>query len=164
MNRIWSIALTVYLSLVFIYGLRPPVYAEPANRGIVSARNVSADRLRTAHMTVGKKIIQASIADTEESRIRGLLGWDRITEDQGMLLDFVLAGQYAIHMQGMKFPIDALWIDDNGAIVLIYDSIQPNSGRIYPSMFPSRYCLELKAGFCKKYDVRMGTQVVFGVK
>jgi len=115
-------------------------------------------------MTVGKQIIQASIADTDESKTRGLLGWDRITEEQGMLLDFVIAGHYAIHMQGMRFPIDALWIDDKGAIVLIYDSIQPNSGRVYRSMFPSRYCLELKAGFCKKYDVRMGDKVFFGIK
>jgi len=156
--------LTVFLTLIFIYGLVQPAHAESRNPGKGRPNVAQPEKLRTVPITVGKQIIQASIADTDESKTRGLLGWDRITEEQGMLLDFVIAGQYAIHMQGMKFPIDALWIDENGAIVLIYDSIQPNSGRVYRSMFPSRYCLELKAGFCKKYDVRMGGKVTFGVK
>ena len=72
-------------------------------------------------------------------------------------------GEYAIHMQGMKFPIEAVWIDGTKTIRLIYQNIQPNSGVTYPSLFRRMYCLELKAGFCKKYNVKIGSKVVFGL-
>ncbi len=110
---------------------------------------------------IGDTHIQATVANTDATRIRGLLGWSSITDEQGMLLDFLVPGEYAIHMQGMKFPIDAVWIDTHGEIKVIYPSIAPNSGMVYPSMFPVRYCLELNAGFCKRHNVQMGRKVEF---
>jgi len=113
-------------------------------------------------ITLGNQTITAVVADTDASRREGLLGWSQITEERGMLLDFAMERQYAIHMQGMKFPIDAVWIDANGLIKLTYDDIIPNSGLIYPSMFPCRYCLEIKSGFCKKHGIKIGQTVQFG--
>lgn len=119
---------------------------------------------REISITLGNRTIHAVMADTDASRREGLLGWSQITEERGMLLDFAMEGQYAIHMQRMNFPIDAVWIDANGLITLIYNDIAPNSGLIYPSMFPCRYCLEIKSGFCKKYGIKMGQTVQFGAK
>ncbi|MEJ2717902.1 MAG: DUF192 domain-containing protein [Deltaproteobacteria bacterium] len=121
------------------------------------------ESVRTVPITVGDRTIRAVIADTEAARIRGLLGWKSIRDDTGMLLDFGTEGDYAIHMQGMKFAIDALWIGSTGAIKLIYEDIRPNSGMTYPSMFPSRYCLEINAGFCRRHGVKIGQSVRFGV-
>jgi uncharacterized protein len=117
---------------------------------------------RTISITLGNQTIRAVVAETDASRREGLLGWSQITEEKGMLLDFAMEGQSAIHMQGMKFPIDAVWIDANGLIKLIYEDITPNSGLIYPSMFPCRYCLEIKSGFCKKYGIKIGQTAQFG--
>jgi uncharacterized membrane protein (UPF0127 family) len=116
----------------------------------------------TVPITLGARIITATLANTDATRIEGLLGWAQIGEDQGMLLDFIRPGVFAIHMQGMKFPIDALWIDSNGVIKLIYSQIQPNSGIVYPSLFKIRYCLEIAAGFCKKYGIKTGDRIVLG--
>lgn len=114
-------------------------------------------------INIGSKVVRATLANTGPLRVEGLLGWTAINDDSGMLLDFVHEGIYAIHMQGMKFPIDAVWIDASDKIRLIYENIVPDSGLNYPSMFPSRYCLELKAGFCKRYNVRSGQKISFGV-
>lgn len=124
---------------------------------------VSRAKQATTLVILGGQTLRATIADTEKTLTEGLLGWSKISEKDGMLLVFSVPGQYAIHMQGMKFPIDALWIDTNGVIKLIYEDIPPNSGRIYPSMFPCRYCLEIKAGFCSKYGVKAGQTVRLGV-
>lgn len=118
--------------------------------------------LPTVTMRVGSAVIEASVANTNESRVAGLLGWSGMTEWQGMLLDFGVDGTYAIHMQGMKFPIDAVWINSSDEITLIYEDIRPDSGLVYPSVVPAAYCLELKAGFCKKYGVKIGQKVRFG--
>jgi uncharacterized protein len=115
----------------------------------------------TVRITLGAKTIVATLANTDKTRTEGLLGWSDIREDQGMLLDFIRSGVFAIHMQGMKFPIDAVWIDSNDVIRLIYEQIRPNSGIVYPSIFPVRYCLEIPAGFCKKHGIKEGQKVVF---
>ena len=118
--------------------------------------------LPTIKLTLGTATIEAVVANTDESKISGLLGWSTISDQEGMLLDFGADGTHAIHMQGMKFPIDAVWINSAEEITLIYESIQPNSGLVYPSMVPAAFCLELRAGFCKKFGVRVGQKVLFG--
>jgi uncharacterized membrane protein (UPF0127 family) len=124
-----------------------------------------ADQKRwMAPITLGKKTIRAVVANTDSLRIRGLLGWERIDDTTGMLLDFEKEGQYAIHMQGMKFPIDAVWMDRNGVIRTIYAKIKPNSGKVFPALFPARYCLEVNAGFCGRYGVKTGQRVRFGAR
>lgn len=126
-----------------------------------AAENAMA-KLSAVPVTLGGKAITAFVANDGRSRTEGLLNWDTITEDQGMLLDFILPAEYAIHMQGMKFPIDAVWIDANRVIRLVYEDIRPNSGQVYYSLFPCRYCLELQAGFCRKFGVKVGQTIGFG--
>jgi len=124
---------------------------------------VESPKVNYVSVTVGSRTVKATLANTDQLRVEGLLGWTKIDDDSGMLLEFLVDGSYSIHMQGMKFPIDVIWIDSSDTIRLIYENIAPNSGITYPSMFPSRYCLEVKAGFCKRYNVRSGQKVVFGV-
>ncbi|MCX5873493.1 MAG: DUF192 domain-containing protein [Deltaproteobacteria bacterium] len=152
------------LSLIFtIILLLWPCLGSGQSQATNSSHSIKAlAQQPTVPVTLGKKTITATLANTNATRINGLLGWNEIKEDQGMLLDFMRSGIYAIHMQGMNFPIDALWIDSNGVIKLIYDQIQPNSGITYPSMFEIRYCLEIAAGFCKKYGIKTGDRIVLG--
>gem|GEM_PF-251162 len=117
--------------------------------------------LKSVSLTVGSKTLQAVVADTDRSRRQGLLGAAALSDDEGMLLDFMIPGQYAIHMQGMRIPIDAIWLDAQGRIKLMYERIAPNSGQVYPSVFPCRYCLEVKAGLCYRYGVRVGQTIQF---
>lgn len=158
----WGISSAVFL-LIFA--------ASAAMIGVTRAENppegrrawARSDDMRPVPISVGNTTVQTVIADTERARIRGLLGWTSIRDDIGMLLDFGIEGEYAIHMEGMKFAIDALWIDTSGLIKVIYQDIKPNSGMVYPSMFPCRYCLEINAGFCKRHQVKIGQKVRFGV-
>ncbi len=144
----------VFAALAALFGLSQVAQAEDQMNSNPEPRTIS--------ITLGNQTIRAVVADADASRREGLLGWSQITEDRGMLLDFAMEGQYAIHMQGMKFPIDAVWIDGKGIIKLVYEDITPNSGLIYPSLFPCRYCLEIKSGFCKKYGIKIGQTVQFG--
>ena len=128
---------------------------------ILSAQETTGEKMQKVPVIVGGKTIRAVLANTTQSRIQGLLGWNSIDEETGMLLDFIVDVDSAIHMQGMKFPIDAIWVDSKDEIKLIYQEIQPDKGLAYPSMVPCRYCLEVKAGFCKKYGVQIGQKIRF---
>lgn len=157
-RRLSVLLVAVVATLAALTGV---TYAENAPEGRITGGH--SESMRTVPITAGNKTLRAVIADTAPARIKGLLGWASIRDDTGMLLDFGTEGEYAIHMQGMRFPIDALWIDSTGAIKLIYEDIRPNSGTTYPSMSACRYCLEINAGFCKRYGVKIGQSVRFGV-
>jgi len=146
----------------FLFAVLYPALASE-NSPAATSNQLNGSKSRRVMVALGGRTIQAVVADTDRALREGLLGWDRITDEDGMLLDFTVLGQYAIHMQGMKFPIDAVWIDSTGVIKLVYEDIAPHSGRVYPSMIPCRYCLEIKGGFCKKYGVKEGQTVRFGV-
>jgi len=154
--RIWM------WTFVFIVPVEMWAQAAPLIAAESAPPQSPSQNLRSVSVTLGSKTISAKVADNDSSRTQGLLGWTTINEETGMLLDFPFESNYAIHMQGMKFPIDAIWIDSKGVIRLIYEDIQPNSGLTYPSMLPCRYCLEVKAGFCKKFGVKIGQNVSFG--
>lgn len=151
-------ALVLALLLPATVGFVSALAGEPEGR----TGQASAQVPGKIPVSVGEKTVQAVLANTDASRVQGLLGWDRITDEEGMLLDFVTTGRYAIHMRGMKFPIDAIWIDDAGIVKLTYEDLQPNTEQIYFSIFPCRYCLEVKAGFCRKFNVKAGQQLRLG--
>ncbi len=153
---------TIILVILFVHpgGLPVSGSAETGIPNRFQLAQTSGDK-KTVSVAIGKKTLRAVVADRDKTLTEGLLGWDTITDQEGMLLDFSAPGQYAIHMEGMKFPIDAVWIDSKGAIKLIYEKIQPNSGRVYPSIYSSRYCLEIKAGFCERYGVQEGQTISF---
>ncbi len=137
------------------------VFAE--QKAPVAKQMPKSARTATVPITLGGKTIHANVADTDFLLRTGLLEYKTISDDEGMLLFFQLPGEYAIHMEGMKFPIDAIWIDDKDEIKLVYESIPPNSGVTYPSLFRCKYCLEVKAGFCKRFGIKAGQTVKFGV-
>ncbi|MFH0825146.1 MAG: DUF192 domain-containing protein [Pseudomonadota bacterium] len=161
-----TLSTAILLTLFSAALLCPPtvVGAEPAAGTGPSSfgPNRLPPHLRKVSITMGHKVITGVVADTLTSRIEGLLKWTGMDDDTGMLLDFGADRAYSIHMQGMKFPIDAVWMDAELKVRVIYESIQPNSGITYSSMFPSRYCLELNAGFCRRFGVRVDQQIRVG--
>lgn len=139
-------------------GVRAQVAGDPA-----LTRSGITVRTKMVPIKIGDTTIDAVVADTNAARIQGLLGWKSINDSVGMLLDWTYTDRHAIHMQGMRFPIDAVWIDEKNLIRKIYRAIQPNSGRNFPSEHSCRYCLELNAGFCDRHRVKTGQTVHFGV-
>lgn len=153
--------LLVSLVMLFVWaGALSGLCEQPAD---MSPYADSGGKIRIAPVTVGNLKIRAVAAHTEKGLRKGFLGWERVSDDEGMLLDFVIESSYSIHMQGMKFPIDAIWADKLGVVNAVYHDIKPNSGVNYPSLSPSRFCLELKAGSAKKSGLRVGDKLEIGI-
>jgi len=83
---------------------------------------------------------QIGFANRPWSRLRGLLGKPSLTEGEGLLLHPCKA----VHMWGMKFPIDVAFLDASGRVIATYENLEP--GQRTPYHRPARYALELPAG------------------
>ncbi len=107
--------------------------------------------------------IIAEVVDTKSSRELGLSGRTGLRINEGMLFVFNASGKYGFWMKDMMFPIDIVWINQNGIIVKNEINLTPDS---YPQTFVNDidafYVLELPVGSIDRYGLYLGTKVKIG--
>ncbi|GIW62436.1 MAG: hypothetical protein KatS3mg090_0262 [Patescibacteria group bacterium] len=107
-----------------------------------------------------KKVILAHLADTREEQIQGLSKISDITYDQGMLFKFNEPGFYEFWMKDMLFSLDIVWISSDFEIIDITENAKPESfPETFSSKQPALYVLEVKAGFVKKNNIKVGDKL-----
>jgi len=94
-------------------------------------------------------------ADTFLARLRGLLGRSSLAEGEALLLD--PCG--SIHTLGMRFPIDALYLDADGTVLEALADLRP--WRVPPPVRGARRVLELPAGALSRAGSARGHRVRF---
>lgn len=111
-------------------------------------------------VTINNNQFQLEKVSQQKDLEKGLSGKNSLAPQSGMLFDFGKLGNWKIWMKDMKFPIDILWLDDQGRIVYIKQNALPES---YPEIFStsikSRYVIELSQGSVSSIGIDTSTQV-----
>ncbi|HCM43539.1 TPA: hypothetical protein DIS55_01130 [Candidatus Kaiserbacteria bacterium] len=111
---------------------------------------------------IGDQTVRVTVADTPESRERGLSGRDGLASDEGMLFVFQNDGYHTFWMKDMLFSIDIIWLSHEGTVVDIAKDVSPDT---FPMSFSprafARYVLELPARFVEEYTIQIGDEVRF---
>lgn len=112
-------------------------------------------------MTLPEATIAVEIVDTKEEVEKGLSGRLSMGEKEGMLFVFPVMGQYSFWMKDMNFPIDIIWISDEGRVVHIKENATPDSypKKTFKNDAFAKYVLEMKTGSALKYGLYLGTSV-----
>ena len=106
----------------------------------------------TRGRTLGERV---GLADRWWLRLRGLLGRPPLAPGEGMLL----TPCRAVHMYGMKYPLDVAFLDPHGEVVAAYHGLAPRQRtEWHPS---ARDALELPAGTLRDTDTREGDVLVW---
>ena len=102
--------------------------------------------------------ISMAIASTDEQRIRGLSGVEKLNENEGMLFLFDKPSKQGFWMNKMNFPIDIIWLDSNNKVVHIEKQLEPCklflACPVYNSQVDSIYVIELRSGFADDHSVK----------
>ncbi|AJQ26836.1 DUF192 domain-containing protein [Pelosinus fermentans] len=97
-------------------------------------------------------LLEISVADTFLSRLKGLLGTAELAENQGLLL----CNCNSVHMIGMRYALDIVYLDKNGVILKIIENLKP---------WQTSYCwsakdtLEVKSGTIQRLHWKVGDQL-----
>ena len=89
------------------------------------------------------------VADTPLRRMKGLLGRSELPPGEGLLL----RPASSIHTHFMRFPIDAVFVDDELGVLEVAETMRP--WRI-KARRGARAVIELAAGECERRSVRSG--------
>lgn len=119
-------------------------------------------------ITLPRGTVYAEVADTQASRTQGLSGRSGLALDEGMLFVFDYSGKYGFWMKDMLFPIDMVWINEDGVVVHVVRNATPESyfGHNPPETFvnvpDAKYVLEVASGQADKFGLYLGTKVKIG--
>jgi hypothetical protein len=97
-------------------------------------------------------LLEISVADTFFSRLKGLLGTKSLAEDQGLLL----CNCNSVHMLGMRYALDIVYLDKAGAILKIIENLRPWQVSF---CWPARDTLEVKSGTIQRLNWKIGQQL-----
>lgn len=89
------------------------------------------------------------------ARSRGLSHRPSMADGWGMLFIFPKTVGNAFTMELMRFPLDMIFVGDDGRVVDIIEDAQPK-GRRFVSSGTYRYVLELNAGAARSHGIRVG--------
>ena len=96
---------------------------------------------------------RASVADSFWRRLRGLLGRDGLEAGEGL----VIVPCNSVHMLGMRFPLDVLYLDRSGTVLRAVQELRP--GTFGPLDLRSHVAVELPAGTIAATGTVPGDQV-----
>jgi uncharacterized membrane protein (UPF0127 family) len=100
---------------------------------------VLAERLRAAH--------------THWTRLKGLLGTRSLEPGEGLWIKPCKQ----VHMFGMRYAIDVVFLDDAHRVVHVIDGLAP--GKISPKVRDATSVLELPAGTVARTGLTVGTRI-----
>jgi uncharacterized membrane protein (UPF0127 family) len=86
------------------------------------------------------------------SRIRGLLGYPALQQDQALLI----APCNSIHCIGMRYAIDVVYLAAQGDIVKLVPAVQPWG---FSACASARQVVEFAAGAIERLDLRVGQRL-----
>ena len=115
---------------------------------------MASKRKRFRNITRGTVIAEnARIADGFISRLVGLLGSPPLVSGEGLFI----TPCNSIHMIGMRFSIDAVFVDKSLEVVGLVRDIQP--GRVSTLYRRAHSCLELPSGAIDASRTELGDKL-----
>ena len=122
-----------------------------------------AEALGRGQVLIGDRaVVIVEVARTDEEKARGLSGREILPQGHGMLFVYEAPTRPTIWMQGMRFPLDILWIKGGRVVDFVMGANPPSRGEL-PLMFIPRqeaeYVLEVPAGFVERLGVSINDPV-----
>ena len=116
----------------------------------------------------GYLIITCEVADTSYERAEGLQNREELPIKAGMLFVYEEPKEVAFIMHNMDFPLDIIFIAENGTVVNVEEAEVEEPGTPYSDLIryrskgEAKWVIEINQGLSQQYGIRPGTPVKIG--
>jgi len=105
--------------------------------------------------------IKCEMVNSDDDIVKGLMGRFNLDEKSGMLFVFPKEKDQEFWMKDTKIPLDIIFIRENKYITGIVENTVPESLKPINVESPSKYIIEVNAGFCDRNGIRRGDKIFF---
>ena len=98
---------------------------------------------------------EVEVADDWWRRLRGLLGRPPLKQGEGLLI----SPCRSVHMYGMKFGLDVVFLSRDGRVVGLYEALAPN--RLTRWHREALHALEVPSGTIARSGTRLGDRLAW---
>ncbi len=109
-------------------------------------------------LAAGMHLIHAEVADSDATRMRGLMYRESLATNAGMVFVFEERALHCMWMKNTLVPLSVAFIDEAGAIINIAD-MQPKTEQSHCAAKPARYALEMNKGWFAQRGVKPGVKL-----
>ena len=113
------------------------------------------------HTTQGDVAVTVEVAATAAQQSLGLMYRKALGEKAGMLFVFDKSVEHPFWMKNTVLPLDMIFLGEDRKVVGIVKDAVPFTTTSRTVGVPSRYVLEVNAGFSTKHGVAAGDQATF---
>jgi len=115
-------------------------------------------QLPSLDLSAGIHLIRAEVANTFDSRARGLMFRKSLAANAGMLFVFSDVTTHCMWMKNTFVPLSVAFMDEQGTIVSIHD-MQPQNETSHCAAKPARFALEMNQGWFAKKGIKAGARI-----
>lgn len=137
----------------------PPSPDPPAVAPTPVIRNDGTLTFRRDSTTVATLIVE--IADTDSSRMRGLMERPPLADTEAMLFVFDRAEPQAFWMANTPSPLDIIYVGADSAVVSIAKYTKPFSTDQIPSEGAAQFVVEVRAGWADAKGLVPGDKIAW---
>ena len=130
--------------------------------GLLGFTSAAGGGLLEIPLAIGGHKLVAEIANTDVTRMQGLMHRRILPEDRGMLFVFEHVGIHGMWMKNTYIPLSVAFIDENGTIINIAD-MEPHTLDTHAAAKPAKYALEVNHGWFSRHGIKPGARV-YGIE
>ena len=108
----------------------------------------------------GPWVVRVEIANTDESRTRGLMFRRELPQDRGMIFIFPATEEHGFWMHNTLIALDLIFLGEDRTVLGVVTAA-PQTDTLRSVGKPSRYVVEVSAGEAAAHAVGPGTHAAF---
>jgi len=108
----------------------------------------------------GPWVVHVEIANTDESRTRGLMFRRDLPQDRGMIFVFPATEEHSFWMHNTLIGLDMIFVGEDRTVLGVVTAA-PQTDVLRSVHKPSRYVIEVSAGEAAAHAVLPGARAVF---
>ena len=109
-------------------------------------------------LNAGVYLIRAEVANTFDTRGRGLMFRETLGPNQGMLFVFSQAERHCMWMKNTPLPLSVAFIDEHGEVVSISEML-PHTENSHCAARPATFALEMNKAWFSSKGIRAGAKI-----
>jgi uncharacterized membrane protein (UPF0127 family) len=134
--------------------------AAAARDALIPLSALPRERIAVETRSARRHLFEAWRADTFETRAQGLMFVKDLRPDQAMIFIYSPAQQAGMWMKNTLIPLDMLFVDESGCVVMVHEQARPGSLETIAADSPVALVVELAGGTARTLGVGRGDRVV----